>query len=146
MRYEVFVPGVVRPQGSLSLWRGNDGVERAKYSETTVKWRQTLHGALSRWWDGKPPLRVPVGVELTAYFGRPMGHLGTGRNAGTVRKSAPSVHSVYPDADKAARAVGDGLVDAGVIADDSLIAEWWIRKFWADPEQTPGAAIAIEEL
>lgn len=145
--FEVFVPGVVRPQGSLSLWKGRDGRERAKYSDTTVVWRQTLHGALSEWWEGRAPISAgPVKVELLAEFARPKGHLGTGRNAGMVRPSAPAWHTVYPDSDKIARAVGDALVQAGVLADDALIASWRIEKVWCAPEDRPGAHIRVELL
>lgn len=147
MRWETFVVGVVRPQGSMQLSRDpRTGKEFAKYSEGTVRWRQLLHGELSRWWGSEPALTVPVGVELTAYFARPKNHMGTGRNEGKLKPAAPENHTVYPDADKCARAVGDGLVDAGVIADDSLIAEWWIRKLWAAPDVKPGAFIAVEVL
>ena len=147
MRYEVFVAGTVRPQGSLSLWKGRDGRERAKYSQTTVVWRQTLHGAFSAWWAGRPPIADrAVQVSLLAEFARPKSHLGSGRNAGTVKPSAPLWHTVYPDLDKVARGVGDGLVEAGVLADDSLIASWRIEKRWCDPSEVPGASIVVEVL
>jgi Holliday junction resolvase RusA-like endonuclease len=145
-RWETFVVGTVRPQGSLSLWKGPDGTERARYADTTVRWRQLLHGELSRWWGRRPALAVPVGIELVCYFARPKSHFGTGRNAGALKPSAPEHHTTYPDLDKSQRAVGDGLVDAGVLVDDCWISEWWARKMWCPPDRKPGAAIAVEVL
>lgn len=146
-RWEVFVPGLVRPQGSMSLARDpRTGKEFAKYSDATVRWRQILHGAFSSWWGDRDSLRVPVGIEFVAWFERPKGHFGTGRNAGSLRHSAPDAHTVYPDLDKACRAIGDGLVDGGVLSDDSLVAEWWARKLWCPIGQKPGASVAVELL
>ena len=147
-RHSVFIPGTVRPQGSMQLSRDpRTGREFARYSDTTVKWRQTLHGALASWWAGRPPIaHHPVKVSLLAEFARPKNHLGTGRNAGRLKPSAPLWHITYPDADKTARAVGDALVEAGVLADDSQIAAWRIAKRWCDPSETPGALIIVEAL
>lgn len=122
------------------------GREVARYSSTTVIWRQKLHGVLHQWWKGKPPVRNPVKITLLAKFARPKGHYGTGRNAEKLKASAPKWHTTYPDADKVARAVGDALVDAGVLADDSIIAVWRIGKVWADADETPGALIVVDLL
>jgi crossover junction endodeoxyribonuclease RusA len=87
-----------------------------------------------------------VKVTLVATFARPKSHLGTGRNAGVVKESAPVWHTTYPDGDKSARAVGDSLTEAGVIVDDAQIAVWLISKRWCDPGDRPGAEIIVEVL
>ena len=50
----------------------------------------------------------------------------------------------FGDADKHARAIGDALTIAGVIADDSLIVDFTIYKRWAIGVE-PGALINIYE-
>jgi hypothetical protein len=48
--------------------------------------------------DGRPPLwEGPVGLALVFTLTRPKGHFGTGRNAGTVKLSAPTWPVVKPD-------------------------------------------------
>jgi Holliday junction resolvase RusA-like endonuclease len=143
---KVFVPGVVRGQGSLTLWRGPDGKERAKHPQATIAWRNTLISVLSEEWQGRPPIREAVEVNLVATFGRPQGHLGTGRNAGKVRASAPNWKVGVPDLDKVIRGVGDALTYAGVIADDNLIARWVAAAYWSEPTERPGALVAVSKL
>jgi len=144
--YTTFVPGVVRPQGSLSLFRDKTGREVAKHSDKTVLWRQTMHGHFAKWWEGRVSIAGPVKVTLLATFTRPKWHLGSGRNAGVVKPSAPLWHTSYPDSDKIARAVGDSLVDAGVLVDDCQISEWSIRKTWCPVGERPGALVTVEVL
>jgi len=145
--YRTFVPGTVRPQGSMKLFRNpRTGKEVASYSDSTMAWRNTLHLELRQWWDGRPPIETPVEVTLDTWFARPKGHFGTGRNAGQVRPSAPVWQGGYPDLDKCERAVGDGLVDAGVLLDDALIVSWIASKQWCEPGQKAGAAITLEVL
>lgn len=47
----------------------------------------------------------------------------------------------YGDLDKLSRNIGDAMVDAGVIVDDSLIVAWELSKAWADP--LPGVRLRI---
>lgn len=147
MIYEVFVPGVVRPQGSLKLFRNPaTGKEVASYSDSTIAWRNKLHLELRQWWRGLAPIETPVEITFDAWFSRPKAHYGSGRNAGTVKPSAPLWQGGYPDLDKCARAVGDGLVDAGVLVDDALVVSWVASKQWCAPGQEAGAAISVEVL
>lgn len=56
----------------------------------------------------------------------------------------PDSHPVsigYGDLDKLARNIGDAVTDAGVIADDRLIVEWYLSKTWAAP--WPGVKLRI---
>lgn len=147
MSHETFVSGIVRPQGSMQLSRDpRTGKEFARYSDKTVMWRQTMHGHFSKWWAGQAPITAAVRVTVVATFARPKGHLGTGRNAGLVKGSAPQWHTSYPDLDKCCRAIGDSLVDAGVLADDCQIAAWDGKKVWCEPTDIPGARIIVEVL
>ena len=141
-----FVPGVVRGQGSLTLWRADDGTERVKHPQSTIAWRNIVIATLRREWAGRPPIRGPVAVTLVALYGRPLAHLGTGRNAGMLKPSAPVLKTGAPDLDKVIRGIGDALTQSGVLADDNLIAVWAAHARWADLDQTPGARITVREL
>ena len=140
--YCTFVAGVPRPQGSLTLWKGRDGRERAKYSGPTVAWRQTLHGALSAWWTA-PTLGGPVSLSLLFVMPRPKSHYSA---RGGLKTSAPYWITNSPDLDKMCRAVNDGLTDAGVWADDGQLVDMRALKKYVGEGDRPGVHIALEEL
>src|SRR5690349_6109042 len=80
-------------------------------------------------------LTTPVWLEATFCFQRPRSHYGTGRNAGTVKPSAPGqYHAQKPDGDKLTRALFDALTVAGVVRDDSLIASCQWVKWWGETD------------
>lgn len=130
----VEVPGKPRGQGSLQLWRADDGSERAKHPPHTVAHRNLMVGVLREQWGGREPIAGAVAVRATFFMPRPLAHFGTGRNAGVLKDSAP----VWPasrgrdDLDKFVRLVGDALVIAGVLADDGLVVVWRAAKQYAD--------------
>lgn len=70
-------------------------------------------------------------IELTArfYFCRPQSHFGSGKNAGVLKASAPSIHAQSPDLDKLTRALGDSLTGV-LIHDDKLIARIISERLW----------------
>jgi len=83
-----------------------------------------------------------VRVRATFWFHRPKSHYGTGRNAGSVKASAPTWKSSKPDADKLVRALLDGLVIGGVLRDDALVVRLEVDKRYGDP----GVLVEIVEL
>lgn len=90
----------------------------------------------------------PVNVNIYFTFARPAGHFGTGRNAGTVKASAPPFPSSHAmgDIDKLARACLDALTDAGVWKDDSQVVFLAARKVWVGSPlalDRPGAQIVV---
>ena len=120
--FAAVLPGDPKGQGSLTLWKGSDGVERAKHPPATVLHRNNAIAVLASEWGDREPMRGPVRLGLEFVFTRPKSHYGTGRNAERVKDSAPEWQTSYPDLDKAVRLVGDALVIAGVLADDSQVA------------------------
>jgi crossover junction endodeoxyribonuclease RusA len=106
-------------------------------------WRDTVTAAAMEARDGAPPLIAPVRVIVTFAFPRPKSHYRTGRNAALLRDSAPLWHAQKPDADKCQRALGDALVVAGVLRDDSLIAAWSVDKVW---DETGSMEVIIQPL
>jgi Holliday junction resolvase RusA-like endonuclease len=131
----VAVPGKPRGQGSLTLWRGEDGTERAKHPPDTVLHRNFMISALAQAWNG-PPLADPVRVEVDLLFARPRSHYGTGRNAGVMKDGAPGWVTGFPDGDKGLRLVFDALTYAGVVTDDRIIVDARVRKMWNDVPRT----------
>lgn len=141
MLMQVFVRGIPRPQGSMTLARDpRTGREFAKYSGPTYEWRQTLHIALREWWGDRVPLAGPIGVEFTFALPRPKAHISA---KGGLKPSAPTWHTGVFDLDKLCRAVNDGLTHAGVWVDDGHVAQMRAQKVYGD---VPGVAIVVEVL
>jgi len=88
------------------------------------------------------PTTDPLVVWLTFFVVRPLGHMGTGRNAGMIKDSAPQYPDVKPDVLKLSRAVEDALT--GIVwVDDAQIIEEHIRKKY---NVTPGVEVRVESL
>lgn len=74
----------------------------AEYARVCMSYRDLLEG--------------PVLLGAQFYFQRPQSHLGTGRNAGKLRGSAPVEHANVPDLTKILRAVEDAMT--GIVYED----------------------------
>lgn len=89
----------------------------------------------------------PVGVRIVFILARPAHHYGTGRNAGRLKASAPRWVSTVPDIDKLTRAVLDGMVAGGAVADDRQVAALIVSKrYTGSRDEVPGARIRVWEL
>lgn len=138
------VPGKPVPQGS-KRWLPEGRMIEANHSDLRP-WRATITAYAKqamRDSDTGFPVRDPVQVHMTFYFARPKAHYGTGRNAGTVKGSAPVLHSHQPDLDKLIRAVNDGITDAGLWADDCQVATLICSKQYAEQ---PSVSIEVIPL
>lgn len=132
----IYIPGVPRGQGSMTLARNpTTGKEFVKYSNPTVDHRNLAISLLRDAWNGEP-LDGPVEVEIVAGFARPKAHLGTGRNLGIVKASAPAWPTTPPDIDKIARLMLDACTIAGIWVDDSQVSELIVHKVFV-PFGTP---------
>lgn len=129
-----FVPGEPVQQGSKKAWV-NKKTGRAQMSEDAgvrhTVWRLKVTDAARAAW-GKPPMTRPITITLTFRYARLISHYGSGRNAAQVKDSAPDYPAKPPDLDKLIRAVLDGITDAKVWADDSLVVSVLARKRWVD--------------
>lgn len=146
----VRVNGLPAPQGSKRHVGNGVMVE----SSAAVKpWREAIRAEVQR---VVFPLRPaednsrriasgPVIVTVTFWLPRPRGHYGTGRNAGSLRPSAPARPHRKPDLDKLARAVLDAVVMGGAVGDDSQVVTIAASKWYAD-HMPPGCAVTIESL
>jgi Holliday junction resolvase RusA-like endonuclease len=90
------------------------------------------------------PIAGAVRVELRFRLQRPAGHLGTGKNAGTLRPSAPRAHTGKPDLDNLIKLALDVLKKAGFYRDDSQVDGLTAAKAWASSSARPGVDVLIE--
>lgn len=97
------------------------------------EWKRLVSVAAKSAYHG-PPLDGPLLVALLFVLERPQGHLGTGRNAGIVKASAPEFHVVKPDVLKLARAVEDAMTGI-VYVDDSQIVQESLTKEYGEQQR-----------
>ena len=101
-------------------------------AKTLKPWRETVTREAE-----VAALRFPMfdgPLAVTADFYMPRGK--------TVKRARPCV---TPDLDKLARALMDGITDAGVWADDALVVDLHVREFYAD-ERPPGVRVQINTI
>ena len=146
------VAGIPAPQGSKTAMpvRKNGKLtgktNLVESSKALKPWRTLVtHQARRAKPKGFTPYVGAVRVEVIFRFPRPKGHYGTGRNAGTLKPSAPEHHITKPDADKLLRAIFDGLTAAGIYRDDSQVIETYAAKRYAHGDN-PGATISVEPI
>ena len=112
-----FVPGLAASQGSKRHVGGGRMVEMNKRLQP---WRNDVGREASIAMRGRELVYGPVAVRLVFHFPRPKGHFGTGKNADTIKTSAPRRHITTPDLDKLQRAINDALT--GIVwKDDSQV-------------------------
>lgn len=140
------VIGQPAPQGSKQHVGHGVMVESSK---KVKPWRQDVAAAAVEAAAGSPisdAWTPPTGsaiVTLTFYLPRPKGHYGTGRNAATLRPSAPAYPAVKPDVDKLQRSTLDALTTAGVLRDDAQVIDIRAVKRYADGRPA-GASVRVE--
>lgn len=141
---EIRVVGIPAPGGSKrGFVNPRTGrvviVEDAKRNKT---WRESVAQAALAAYRGDA-LIGPVGVEVVFLMPRPKGHYGSGRNAGTLKRTAPCYHVTKPDATKLWRSTEDALTGL-VWRDDAQVATQRVFKKYAN--KAPGAIIRIFPL
>lgn len=156
MRIEV--RGLPAPQGSKRAFavRGRGGVPTGRVaviesSHDRVKsWRQAVLEQAVAAMNGGAAFTGPLTVRMSFYLPRPRGHYGTGRNADSLKPSAPVYPAKLPDLSKLVRSTEDALTDAGIWGDDGQVVMISTEKQYAGwrgcTPSAPGAVIEIEEL
>jgi crossover junction endodeoxyribonuclease RusA len=140
-KVSIDVRGMPHPQGSMRLHALPNGKTAARYPAAVYAWRAQVQQAVAQ--AEEPPIGGAVELRLGFDLPRPMGHFGTGRNAGVIRPAAPSWPTVMPDLDKLVRCVCDAITDAGLWKDDSQVVSLISAKRYASP---PGVKITVTEL
>jgi Holliday junction resolvase RusA-like endonuclease len=138
----VDVRGIPRPQGSMRLHKLPGGQTAARYPAVVYEWRAQVQQAVAEAAHAQfvGPVELRVGFDLP----RPASHYGTGRNAGIVKASAPTLPAAMPDLDKLVRCVCDAITDAGLWRDDAQVSVIAAAKRYAT--ETPGVRITVTAL
>lgn len=115
--FQIFVPGVARPQGSKKAFNRGGRIILVEASAGLPAWRETLVKAIKE--RNAPQFEDAVEVSLTFFMNRP--------------KSVKRTHmTVAPDIDKLIRAVFDALTISEIIHDDSFVVRVEANKLYAD--------------
>ena len=136
------VYGEPAPQGSKRAYvRGT----RAVLVESSAKvkpWRQAIVAAVLQ---QEPNLRLagPVCVRATFFHKRPKAHYGSKQGQPYLKPTAPTWVAKTPDLDKVLRSTLDGLVDSGLIADDSQVVVIHAQQRYSGPDEREGAVIHV---
>jgi Holliday junction resolvase RusA-like endonuclease len=90
--------------------------------------RDVATAAMMRTFGPEPELLTgPLGLVVVFTLRRPKSHFGTGRNAATLKPSAPCWATTKPDATKLVRGLEDALT--GVVwGDDAQVVEQTVTK------------------
>ena len=139
------VVGVPAPQGSKDQF-GRESSARVK------PWRERVHSAAldaldAAQWPLLPFGDADVALTVSFAFARPASHYGTGRNAETLKPSAPG----YPtsrrcgDLDKLLRAVMDALTGVAY-TDDAKVASETATKLWVHRGVSPVTEVTVVRM
>ena len=113
---------------------GGLGVRVTHDNKRYQSWSQECRNAAHREIIGPDwsLMESAIVLVVAVYLPRPKGHFGSGRNAATVRTSAPPWHMQKPDMTKLVRACEDALT--GVVwRDDCQIVRQITSKDWGEP-------------
>lgn len=140
----IFVPGlpVAQPRPRAVSIKGK---ARMYDPGTSNEWKVCVILA-AKGNAGLFPAGTPVRCDLTFYLPRPMGHFGSGKNAGVLKVSAPTRPTGKPDKENLEKAVLDAITAACVWSDDSQVTDGRIRKrYVCFPTFATGCEIRITE-
>ena len=152
-RFDLFVPGRPVPQGSKTAFISKS-TGRPIVVDKDVRlpqWRAKITAAaiekqaeLAHTDQGLVmPIRGGIGCRIIFVLGRPLNHYGTGKNADTLKASAPRYPANMPDIDKLLRAVFDALTDAQVWKDDGQVVWVQTQKHYPDTWGPGGPGVHI---
>jgi Holliday junction resolvase RusA-like endonuclease len=129
MTVRFFVSGVPVPQGSMRSFahRRTGAIVTTHKSPQVLVWRDLIAHEAAK--HCVTLMAGPVIVECDFFLRRPKSHFGTGRNAGTLKASAPTHVDRAPDVDKLVRACLDALTGV-VFADDCQVVDLYATKAW----------------
>lgn len=144
-----FVPGTPQTAGSKRAFilqrSGTRGDKRQDYQAILTddnpkgkKWKTIAAAAAKAVYSG-PPLSGALQLDIVFHLLRPQSHFGSGKNAGTIKASAPEYPIVLPDATKLLRCLEDAL--KGITwHDDSQVVAQHVFKIYDTRE---GATVEI---
>lgn len=144
MSIQFFVPGIPKPGGSKRAFI-NRKTGRPVITEDckgSKDWRTAVAFAADQAFQQPCGLFFgPVSVRFDFLFLRPRGHFGSGRNAGSVKESAPDYPAVRPDVTKLIRSTEDALKGIAWIDDAQVVTQFACKRYAG----RSGALITIEQ-
>lgn len=143
--HEFFVAGIPVPKGSAKAYMRKEMKLPAvvqSNAERQKPWASAI-GYAAQQAGVKMVASGPIALGVTFFLPRPRSHFGTGKNAGTVKLSAPIYHTAKPDLDKLLRCVKDALTGVAW-KDDAQVAV--IVNLEKKYDVQPGAHITIREM
>lgn len=127
--------------GSMVIKNGRPVIATMDSNKKSKGWMSQVRDAASDAFKGDL-IRQPIRLSMTFFFSRPQSHMGSGRNAGIVKASAPFHHAQQPDCDKLARCLTDALKGV-VLADDKQVSELIANKRWTTEQERAEVTIEI---
>lgn len=142
------VIGKPQQKGSKQAFvnKRKDGSTFAGMKDTNPKargWQDAVSSAAEREYRGRL-LVGPVKLSVLFYFARPLLHMGTGRNQGRLKDSAPKYYYQQPDLDKLLRVLCDGLESVIIQNDKQICCYGDVEKRWTTRQAR--AEVTIEPL
>lgn len=136
------VYGRPQPAGSKKPWavrKAGVPTGQIAVSDANPKakvWKQEVASAAVKAISGTAMYRHcgPLEVELRFVLARPKSHMGTGKNADRLKRSAPAFPTSRPDALKLARGVEDAMTGV-VYGDDAQTVRLVAEKVYGWPER-----------
>lgn len=144
---EFFVPGIAKTAGSKRAFvNKKTGKMIVTHDNPKTKiWMDSVKWFASKVADRMCLVNEAVSLCLIFYRDRPKGHYGSGRNANSLKSSAPKNPITKPDSLKLGRAVEDALTGI-ILKDDSIVCHHDIKKVYCENGQKPGVKIIIRPL
>lgn len=145
LRFRVYGRPQQRGSKKAFVLPGKDGKKpRAIITDDNTRsepWVNAVACEAAKAMNGRDLITGPVSLSLVFFFARPKDHYGTGRNAGTLKNSAPQWHTQTPDLAKLVRCFEDALT--GIVwRDDRQVFEYQsITKCWTTGQERAEAEI-----
>lgn len=148
-----WIPGVPAPGGSktatvirrkggeIVMKNGRPLVTTRDDAKGNAAWKQNV-AFFGRQAHEGDPLTGPLAMTFSFVVTRPKGHYGSGRNAGSVRTSAPPYPTVKPDVTKLIRSTEDALRGI-VFVDDNQVVKQYAEKRYGNQ---PGCSVTVYRL
>lgn len=127
--------GKGRPLASVS----SRGKIQMRTPERTASWTAMAIPHIRKV-TGAPGYSGPVRVDVVAVFARPR------RLFARKWPDCRIYHTPKPDRDNVDKAVLDALTKAGVLADDAIVCDGRVQKFYADRVESAHVEITITTL
>jgi Holliday junction resolvase RusA-like endonuclease len=144
------VLGTPVQQGDMTCY-GTKGRHRLVHSNADAleEWRGRVEAAARKWVPEQADKHQAIDVGITWSLLRPAGHWGTGRNADTLKPSAPRYPTTALDVDKLTRAVLDALQASKRLHNDAQVIDPTPRKRYASTRADyviPGARPDFDDV